>query len=153
MTVKSLRTPWRSEILSNRADSFFYILVGVWSSLIKLSPYENRTGCSWWDTLMVSHKTTIFLFQIIRYIWWYQQRFSYIPCLVIVALVLKILKYNRTVHHIICKCTEIINLLSKIKTNQKNIITNNNNGDKTQLFTLFCKISKSFVCYIKLCSC
>jgi hypothetical protein len=24
MTVKSLRTPWRSEILSNRADSFFY---------------------------------------------------------------------------------------------------------------------------------
>jgi hypothetical protein len=29
MTVKSLRTPCRSEILSNRADSFFYSLVGV----------------------------------------------------------------------------------------------------------------------------
>jgi hypothetical protein len=29
ITVKSLRTPWRSEILSNLADSFFYIVVGV----------------------------------------------------------------------------------------------------------------------------
>jgi hypothetical protein len=31
MMVKSLRDPWRSKILSNRANSFFYSLVGVWS--------------------------------------------------------------------------------------------------------------------------
>jgi hypothetical protein len=29
MTVKSLRTPWMSDILFNRADSFFYSLEGV----------------------------------------------------------------------------------------------------------------------------
>jgi hypothetical protein len=29
MMVKSLRTSWRSEILSNRADIFYYSLVGV----------------------------------------------------------------------------------------------------------------------------
>jgi hypothetical protein len=29
MMMKSLRTPWRSEILSNQADSFFYSLVSV----------------------------------------------------------------------------------------------------------------------------
>jgi hypothetical protein len=52
MTVQSLRTPWRSEILSNRADSFFYSSVGVWSSVIALSPHENWTLSFWWDTLM-----------------------------------------------------------------------------------------------------
>jgi hypothetical protein len=52
MTVKSLRSPWRAEILSNRTDSFFYSLVGVWRSLIALSPLENRTWSFWWDTLL-----------------------------------------------------------------------------------------------------
>jgi hypothetical protein len=37
MMMKSLRTPWRSEILSNRADSFFYSFVNA------LSLNENRT--------------------------------------------------------------------------------------------------------------
>jgi hypothetical protein len=41
----------RSEILSNRDHSFFYSLVRVWSFVITLSPYENRTWCFWWDTL------------------------------------------------------------------------------------------------------
>jgi hypothetical protein len=59
MTVKSLRTPWRSETLSNRADSFFYSLVGVWNSLNALSPNENRTWCFWWDTLLYIHGADI----------------------------------------------------------------------------------------------
>jgi hypothetical protein len=54
MIVKSLRTSWRSEILSNRTDSIFYSLVGVWSSLIALSPHENLTGCYWWDSLLTT---------------------------------------------------------------------------------------------------
>jgi hypothetical protein len=37
-------------MLSNRADSFFCSLVGVWSSLIVLSPHENRAWCFSWDT-------------------------------------------------------------------------------------------------------
>jgi hypothetical protein len=38
-TVQSLRTPWKFEIVSNRADSFSYKLVGVCTSVIALSPY------------------------------------------------------------------------------------------------------------------
>jgi hypothetical protein len=49
---ESLGTPWRSEILSNRADSFFYSFVGVWSSVIELSPHKNRTLCFWGDILI-----------------------------------------------------------------------------------------------------
>jgi hypothetical protein len=33
------------------ADSFFYNLVGVWSSVIALSPHENRFFSFWWDNL------------------------------------------------------------------------------------------------------
>jgi hypothetical protein len=47
MSMKSFRTPWKSEILSNRADSFFYSSVGVWRSAIALSSHENRTFCVW----------------------------------------------------------------------------------------------------------
>jgi hypothetical protein len=52
MTVKSKKTPWRSEILSNQADSLLYSLVGVWSSVIVLSPHVNLTWCFWWDPLL-----------------------------------------------------------------------------------------------------
>jgi hypothetical protein len=61
--MKSLRTPWRSEILSNRADSFFYSFVKVWSFVNALSLNENRTWCFWWDTLMrvnITHKSDLY---------------------------------------------------------------------------------------------
>jgi hypothetical protein len=59
ISISLKMSPWRSEILSNRADSFFYSLVGVWSSLIVLSLHENRTWCFWWDTLMYLLDNTV----------------------------------------------------------------------------------------------
>jgi hypothetical protein len=65
MTVKSLRSPWRSKNLSNRAVSFFYSLIGVWSSVITLSPHHNRYIFFWWDTLMVVGLDFIFISQLL----------------------------------------------------------------------------------------
>jgi hypothetical protein len=64
MTRKSLRTPWRSEILSSRADSFFYSLVGVWSSLIALRP-------PWKLNLMflVGHPNGDILLYLVELVW------------------------------------------------------------------------------------